>query len=83
MRYQQRERPASRCDGADGEASDCDLFTGGCSEDFQDQETWLPGERCLRAELLHYSHSECGEPFHRQISAVSSEQWCVLEQVIR
>ncbi|XP_051274050.1 receptor activity-modifying protein 3-like isoform X2 [Dicentrarchus labrax] len=52
-------------------------------ENFQDQETMFPGRRCQQDILEDYSHTICGNSFHTQMLSVSTEDWCVLDNIIR
>ncbi|XP_059180217.1 uncharacterized protein LOC131959128 [Centropristis striata] len=53
------------------------------SENFQDQETEFPGRYCHEEELEVYSHSLCGDNFRMEMTSISPEKWCVLENIIR
>ncbi|XP_030255146.1 receptor activity-modifying protein 1 [Sparus aurata] len=52
-------------------------------ENFQDQEYYFPNQRCLQHLLKNLSHDYCGAPFHLAMQSISTEKWCVLENVIR
>ncbi|XP_035514235.1 receptor activity-modifying protein 1-like [Morone saxatilis] len=52
-------------------------------ENFQDQVTMFPGRRCQQDLLEEYSHILCGKEFHTQMESVSTEDRCVLDNIIR
>nr|XP_046232134.1 uncharacterized protein LOC124052207 isoform X2 [Scatophagus argus] len=52
-------------------------------ENFQKQETEFPFRHCDQDMLVIYSHSICGAAFHAEMQSISSENWCVLENIIR
>ncbi|XP_026172230.1 receptor activity-modifying protein 3 isoform X2 [Mastacembelus armatus] len=52
-------------------------------KEFQDQETAFSGQHCKPAHLVNLSHVYCGENFHHKIMNISTEDWCVLENIIR
>ncbi|XP_008293616.1 receptor activity-modifying protein 1 [Stegastes partitus] len=51
-------------------------------EGFQEQENEFPSRHCDQYQLVHFSHNYCGENFHQEMKAISSEEWCILENVI-
>ncbi|KAM9424565.1 uncharacterized protein KZ484_002958 isoform 2-T2 [Pholidichthys leucotaenia] len=51
------------------------------NEHFQDQETLV--RHCNHSLLILFSHNYCGELFQREMLAISTDNWCVLEKVIR
>ncbi|TDG97715.1 hypothetical protein EPR50_G00210730 [Perca flavescens] len=52
-------------------------------ENFQDQENEVAGQLCKVDKLEEYSHLICGEIFHSEMLSISTENWCVLGDVIR
>lgn len=52
-------------------------------ESFQDQEKMFPIRECHEGVLINYSHRLCGEYFHQEMLTISTEDWCVLENIIR
>ncbi|XP_041671560.1 uncharacterized protein LOC121528271 [Cheilinus undulatus] len=52
-------------------------------EDFQEQEIKFPGRHCNQDALVEYSHSYCGAIFYMEMSSISTEKWCVLDNIIR
>lgn len=53
------------------------------AETFQEQETKFPHRVCHQDVLINLCHNICGEAFHTQMSSISTENWCVLENIIR
>ncbi|XP_063748528.1 receptor activity-modifying protein 3-like isoform X3 [Eleginops maclovinus] len=53
------------------------------SENFQDQEIVNTGRHCLEDWLEIYSHSYCGLIFQMEMMKISTEDRCVLANIIR
>lgn len=53
------------------------------TERFQDHQSRSSHRKCVREELVYYSHIHCGDPFHADMSSVGAENWCLLQNVIR
>ncbi|XP_029312264.1 receptor activity-modifying protein 3 [Cottoperca gobio] len=51
-------------------------------ENFQDQENEFPGRHCFEDLLEGYIHM-CGAVFHKEMMSLNTEDWCVLENIIR
>ncbi|XP_061563977.1 receptor activity-modifying protein 1-like [Cololabis saira] len=51
------------------------------NERSQHQE--FPDKQYNHAELIYFSHSVCGKVFHQEMQAISTEDWCVLDNIIR
>ncbi|XP_034049357.1 uncharacterized protein LOC117530576 [Thalassophryne amazonica] len=52
-------------------------------ERFQDADYSFPHLNCQTELQVFYSHRFCGEAFHQHMMNITSERWCVLENVIR
>ncbi|XP_041829435.1 uncharacterized protein LOC121632231 [Melanotaenia boesemani] len=52
-------------------------------ERFQDQETKLPDKHCHRNLLVEFSDVYCGDTFHKEMQAISTDNWCTLAYFIR
>lgn len=53
------------------------------NEKFQEQEIEFPARHCMHYELVKYSHSYCGDIFHKEMQSIGTENWCNLEKIIR
>ncbi|XP_049915459.1 uncharacterized protein LOC126399490 [Epinephelus moara] len=52
-------------------------------EDFQEQEKKHPGRHCQEDMLVFYSYNYCGAIFDMEMSSISKDNWCVLENILR
>ncbi|KAI3365718.1 hypothetical protein L3Q82_010159 [Scortum barcoo] len=52
-------------------------------ENFQERENELAARLCHRDVLVKYSDAFCGEKFHLEMTLISRDKWCVLENIIR
>ncbi|KAM4524104.1 uncharacterized protein PAE49_000569 [Odontesthes bonariensis] len=52
-------------------------------ERFQDDQNQASAENCKRDLLVRLSHEYCGQHFHEEMLAIGTENWCVLDDVIR
>ncbi|KAF3853981.1 hypothetical protein F7725_014669 [Dissostichus mawsoni] len=60
--------------------------TSGITEDhenFQDQEMLFPGKHCRVSELKKLIHFHCEDVFHMEMMSISTEDRCVLDNIIR
>ncbi|XP_054455109.1 uncharacterized protein LOC129091486 isoform X2 [Anoplopoma fimbria] len=53
------------------------------NEHFQDKENQFQGKHCNEHLLVMSIHSICGDDFHKEMMSISTENWCVLENIIR
>ncbi|XP_039644562.1 receptor activity-modifying protein 2-like isoform X2 [Perca fluviatilis] len=52
-------------------------------ESFQDQENEFAGQLCKVDLLKEYSYIYCGNEFNSEMMSISTDNWCVLGDVIR
>lgn len=52
-------------------------------ERFQDQGSRSLSRKCMQEELVFFSHIYCGDPFHADMLSIGTENWCLLQNVIR
>lgn len=53
------------------------------TERFQDQGSQTPPGKCQRQELVQYGRIYCIDPFYVHMSYIGTENWCLLQNVIR
>ncbi|XP_068162002.1 uncharacterized protein [Antennarius striatus] len=51
-------------------------------ERFQNKVIHFSARRCHQDLLKEFSHSICGAAFHTEMLSISSDKWCVLENII-
>lgn len=51
-------------------------------ESFQDEKKKVQAGLCLEEQLIEYSDFYCGKEFHQNMLTISTEDWCVLENII-
>ncbi|KAK1882058.1 Receptor activity-modifying protein 1 [Dissostichus eleginoides] len=52
-------------------------------KNFQDQEMSYPGRHCRASELEKLIHFYCEDVFHMEMMSISTEDRCVLDNIIR
>ncbi|XP_042364406.1 receptor activity-modifying protein 3-like [Plectropomus leopardus] len=60
-----------------------DTFIREEDENFQDQKKKFLSKRCNESELVYFSYNYCGVIFDMEMTSISTEKWCILEDIIR